>query len=633
MNSKWYCVFVFLFFTSTFAFFRDTVRIRMHDGVGLYTILFFPNDTSYSPFPALLIRTPYNAESRASRVTAFIRRVTDVRHWVLAIQDLRGRYRSEGYDSLFREDGWGALRDGYETIEWIAAQSWCNGRVAMYGGSAHGIVQYLAAGAKPPHLVAAFPVCASWNMYDFVYQGGEFREHDVVSWVSSHSRPEMLELIKRNYNYSSWWDLLNCNTVVDSINVPMYHVQGWFDMFLPAQLEAYYMLQYFGGDSARGNQKLIIGPWVHGRIGLRLCGQIIFPPNAAIDVVNDYAFPWLEYWLSDSENGIMDTSNVRLYLMGPVDTVGYWNNWYCFDSWPFEDLDTMVFYLSGSGTLTTVPPATDSASYDFDPRNPVPTRGGHNLTLPAGIYDQSPVWNRADVLTFVSEVATKPINIFGRVTLKLFASSNRFDTDFTGKIVDIYPDGRKMLITDGILMARHRLGFDREDFLVPGEVYEFRINLGYTAYTIVPGHRLGLAVSSSNYPKYAVNPNTNQPVNASTDTLVARNTVYFGGTHASCLILQINPSLGVAVARVERANGEIRSIVVAGDMLSIKIDRSEKAVDVFVYDISGKVVARMSAGGGASRLTLRLPSQNGIYLIRVVSDSGFRRFKVLKVGG
>lgn len=236
------------------------------------------------------------------------------------------------------------------------------------------------------------------------------------------------------------------------------------------------------------------------------------------------------------------------------------------------------------------------------------------------------------MLTFVSEVATKPINIFGRVTLKLFASSNRFDTDFTGKIVDIYPDGRKMLITDGILMARHRLGFDREDFLVPGEVYEFRINLGYTAYTIVPGHRLGLAVSSSNYPKYAVNPNTNQPVNASTDTLVARNTVYFGGTHASCLILQINPSLGVAVARVERANGEIRSIVVAGDMLSIKIDRSEKAVDVFVYDVSGKVVARMSAGGGASRLTLRLPSPNGIYLIRVVSDSGVRRFKVLKVG-
>jgi len=621
-----------------FAFVKDSVMIPMRDGVRLYANIYFPDDTSDFPLPVILRRTPYGADAQGMRMARAIRELTDEKRYIVVIQDLRGRHESEGEDSLFREDGWGDLRDGYDTIEWLAQQPWCDGHIAMYGGSAHGITQYLAAGANPPHLTACFPMNASWNMYEFVYQGGEFRQNDVVTWTLGNSRPEMLELIRQNYNYSEAWDLLNCNTRIDSIHVPMFHVAGWLDMFAPSQLEAFYMLQYFGGEGARGNQKLIIGPWTHNTTGQRQCGQVTFPENARVDLLHEYAFPWYDYWLKDSTNGIMDIPNIQLYLMGPTDTSGYWNSWLYFDEWPFDDVDTLRFYLSGDGTLRSNIPPTDSSSFIYDPRNPVPTVGGHNLTIPSGIFDQSPVWNRPDVLTFVTDVATEPYDIFGRIKLKIYASSNRLDTDFTGKLVDVYPDGRKMLITDGILMARHRLGFDREDFLIPGVVYEFEIDLNYTAYTIAPGHRLGLAVSSSNYPKYAVNPNTDEPVNYSQDTLIAINTVYFGQEYPSVLILPIRRTSEIEENEgLKHPKSIPQYVVTADDVLRLQLGDvpHNSAVSIEIFDSSGRTVERTQShrAEGDGVLRVKLPKNCGVYYIYVKAPNWSKVVKVLKLRG
>lgn len=608
-------------------------------GVRLYANIYFPADTSDFPLPVILRRTPYGADAQGARLAGAIQELTDRRRYIVVILDLRGRHESEGQDSLFREDGWGDLRDGFDTIEWLAQQPWCDGHIAMFGASAHGITQYLAAGANPPHLTACFPINASWNMYEFVYQGGEFREHDVITWILGHSRPEMLELIQQNYNYSESWDLVNCNTRLDSIHVPMFHVAGWLDMFAPAQIEAFYKLQYFGGEGARGNQKLIIGPWTHQSVGHRECGEVTFPDNANVDIFHTYTIPWYDHWLKDSTNGIMDIPDIQLYLMGPVDTSGYWNSWLYFNEWPFDDVDTIRFYLSGSGTLTTEIPFNDPLSYLYDPRNPVPTIGGHNLTIPPGIYDQSPVWNRADVLTFVTDIATEPHDIFGRIKLKIYASSNRLDTDFTGKLVDIYPDGRKMLITDGIFMARHRLSYEREDFLVPGEIYEFDIDLNYTAYTIVPGHRLGLTISSSNYPKYAVNPNTDEPVNNSTDTLTATNTIYFGSNHPSVLILPIRRAQHIAEeerpCQHEYANIP-QVIITTNNFISLNLQGyklNETHVSIVVFDITGRKLSKydrfLSKNNGY--LKIELPFKTGVYFMRITLEDSEKILKIQKI--
>ncbi len=589
-------------------FVKDSVMIPMRDGVRLNTNIYFPSTQYDFPRPVVLLRTPYGADNlEISLGSSVISYFTDMKRYILVIQDLRGRHESEGTDSLFREDGWGDLRDGYDTIEWLASRSWCNGRVGMIGASALGIVQYLAAGANPPHLVTCFPEVASWNMYDFAYQGGEFRQNDVTVWTTNFSNPAMLELVKRNPDYSdSMWGIVNCDTRLDSIHIPMFHLSGWFDMFAPAQIQAFYKLQYHGAEGARGNQKLIIGPWTHGTLGTASCGQVIFPPNAIMNYYTEYVVPWLDHWLKGENNGITNVPDIQLYLMGPVDTTGYWNHWYSFNYWPFDNQDSLILYLTPEGVLNEYPSDTGELVYEYDPQNPVPTIGGHNLTLQAGIYDQSRVWNREDVLTFVTPPLTHPVDIFGEVKLILFASSDRYDTDFTGKLVDIYPDGRKMLVTDGILMARHRNGFNCEDFLVPDSVYKFEINLNYTAYVVVPGHRIGLAVSSSNFPKYAVNPNTDQPVNFSTDTLVATNTIYSGESRLILpLMRHTNINEGMSTpSTVISPDGVIRIPLNNGKVPNFKL-----------YDIGGRRVRFITTMIG-DQLIIRITSSPGIYFLR-----------------
>ncbi len=518
---------IFLLPAFLFSYTSFNTMVPMRDGTRLYTLVLLPQRDKI-PAPAILIRTPYGTEHMLRKKSGAIKKLLE-EGFAVVIQDLRGCHDSEGENRMFFTDGWGSLRDGYDTVEWIARQSWCNGKVGMYGGSAHGIVQYLAAGAVPPHLKATFVINAAWNLYNFIYPGGEFRKHDVEAWVLSNSTPSFLEFLKMNPDYSNQvWGVVNLNNRVSYINIPVFHVGGWYDCFAPAQIEAFHAIEERGGEKAREAQRLIIGPWTHHTTGTVKCGEVDFPQNASARIFQDYALPWFEKYLQGK--GGADFPKISLYLMGPLDTEGPWNLWQYFDEWPFDRAGLSVLYPGADGLLHRSPPEEHALSFLYDPENPVPTVGGNNLTLTAGIYDQRKVWDREDVLTFASQPTIWPYAIFGRVKLILYASSSAPDTDFTAKLVDIYPDGRKMLILDSIIMARHRNGPEKEDFLQENRVYRMEIDLGYTAYAMAPGHRLGLAISSSNYPKYEANPNTGEPVNFPTHTQTALNKIYTGKT-------------------------------------------------------------------------------------------------------
>ncbi len=613
--------FIIILYISLFAYETTSYFLEMRDGESLYTLVCTPDTTWVKdyPWPVIIERTPYGADDLSSLYTIMIATLCDVQRYAVVFQDLRGRNNSSGADSLFREDGWGSLQDGYDTMDWLVNQWWCNGKVGMYGESANAIVQYLAAGAMAPGLTALVPKIAAWNQYNFIYPGGEYRQYDVTKWVADYANPEMLPIVRENYlSNADVWNM-NPHDRIDSITVPMIHIGGWMDCFAPSQIEAFYDLQYSGGDGALGNQKLIIGPWAHTTLGTNTCGEITFPDNAAIDIFNDYELPWYNYWIKGENNGIMDTSNIRLYLVGPTDTTGYWNNWLAFDEWPFDVSDTLVLYLSNDSLLRN-PSNTDSLSYLYDPKNPVPTIGGQNLFLDEGYYDQDSVWTRDDVLTFVSVEISEPYDIFGRVHVKLYAKSNCKDTDFTAKLVDMYPDGKKMLIADGIIMARHRLGFDREDFLDSTTVYEFDIDLGYIAYTIVPSHRLGLAISSSNYPRFAVNPNTDYPVNQSPDTLVATNTVFMGELYPSQIILPLRNPLTYVENDINNSNTK-DDLFYSNNILYIYSSDKEN-VKIAIYDITGRKIGDIYSGilnRGINRINV--PSlREGIYIVQVKGE-------------
>lgn len=622
----------FLFISPTlYGMKKDSIMLPMNDGVRLNTNIYLP-DNAEGPLPVILIRTTYDADDPLQG-NAYIAMITDMMNMVLVAQDSRGSYDSEGEDSLFLEDGWGYTRDGYETIEWIAAQDWCDGNVGMFGSSALAIPQYLASGANPPHLKCGVPVVGSWNLFkECIYQGGQYRQEDVNRWILGNSSADMLAFARENYLATEIWDRLDCSLRLDSMNTPFLHIGGWYDFFSPGQLEAFRNLQYYGGEGALGNQKVIIGPWTHTKIGQNKVGEINFPSNANYDLIVP-AIEWMAHWLRGDDTDVMNSKNIKLYLMGPIDEEGYWNDWLEFDDWDeFRNTDTLRLYLSPGDFMSATIPAKDEASFDYDPKNPVPTNGGTNLLFKAGPYDQSSGWSRDDVLTFVAPSYEKPYDIFGRINLRLLFSSDREDTDLTGKLVDIYPDGRKELISDGIAVARRRMSMYYEDFLTPGEEYILDIDLNYTAYTIVPGHRLGLAVSSSNYPKYAVNPNTKAPFFKSEDTLIAHNTIYFGEEYGSVLTIPYRKNGMNAVSTSHRPKFISNVITVSGSKLAFPIEKEYKNSEIIIYDLNGQILERLDIPDCNATTLVPFNYNAGVYFAVIQSAGDIKIFKILKPG-
>ena len=513
------------------------LMVPMRDGTKLATDLYLPEGEG--PWPVLMMRTPYGKSEAAPLAQQATRA-----GYAFVAQDFRGRHGSEGLDNSFRSEGWGVYQDGYDAIQWAASQPWCNGKVGTVGGSARGITQILTAGAAPPHLVCQHIGAAAGDFYrGVVYQGGAFRREMVDGWLTGQRfRPEVLQWNIDHRLDGPHWDLQNVSLRSEEITVPAVFTSGWYDCFSQGTIDAFVWRQTQGGEGAKGRQKLIMKPTAHGdwtfdpALDVRMPTNANQPPDSAPG-----QGAWFDHWLKGVDNGVEHAPAVTYYVMGDLtDPEAPGNQWRTADAWPIPATPTKL-YLRASGRLDRRPP--DSLEppdvYEFDPNRPVPTRGGNNLTIDKGPMDQRPVEDRDDVILFTSDPLPEPLEVTGRIRVKLWASSTAVDTDFTAKLTDVYPDGRSLLVLDGIIRARHRNTGKRDEFLNPGEIYEFDVDLWSTSLIFNTGHRIRLAISSSNYPRFDVNPNNGGTFRDDKPAVMARNTIHHDAKHPSHLLLPI----------------------------------------------------------------------------------------------
>jgi uncharacterized protein len=512
-----------------------TYMVPMRDGAELRTVVWLPEGEG--PWPVLVGRSPYGI-GRPNRAS------TLDRGYAIVLQSTRGRFGSEGENVPFLYDGGGELQDGYDCIEWVAKQPWCNGKIGTIGGSAGGITQYMMLCSVPPSLSCQYVSAASSSLYhNAMYQNGVFRKSMIEGFVANKEfSPRALDEIRKHARYDEMWKGLNLMEVAHKVNVPVFHRNGWYDIFVQGNIDAFVALQYHGGPSARGKQKMVIGAGAHGARGVRV-GELTFPDNVAVPMPFADQDRWCDEHLKGEDTGLYKEPAVAYYLMGDVDDPDApGNEWRFVDDWPVKAVDT-PYYLRTGGRLTTETPVEENIrkSYDYDPKNPVPTIGGQNLLIPNGPRDQRPVEGRPDVIVFSTEPLAEPLEVTGRIRVKLYASSSARDTDFTAKLSDVYPDGRSMLITDGIVRGRYRTSLEKEEFLNSGEIYEFEIDLWSTAIVFNKGHRIRVAISSSNSPRFEPNPNIGDADDGK-DYAVAKNTVYFDVSHPSAIVLPVVPA-------------------------------------------------------------------------------------------
>ncbi|UCD13709.1 MAG: CocE/NonD family hydrolase, partial [Thermoplasmatales archaeon] len=489
--------------------FGRTYMVEMRDGIRLATDVYKPILRCF-PHGTILLRTPYNKSD-----LKIVGIICSLLGWPTVIQDMRGRFASEGIDSLFRK----SHTDGPDTLAWIANQSWSNGKIATIGPSALGICQYFMAGANPPNLACQFIQVSTPNLHKHAaYQGGQFRKSLVEIWLEDQNSSFILEEIFENENYSlEFWTNVSLEDNWGDINVPAIHIGGWYDIFLQGTIEGYIGYQHLGGQGARGKSKLIIGPWTHAGSITRNQGELRYPRNS-LDTFSLKMFrDMIRQYTMDKSNDFDKWPSVSYYVMGDVDdldTPG--NEWRYTDDWPIPFTEAEWFFHENGILSITSPGNYDSLTFTYDPTNHVPTVGGQNLNIPGGPYDQLEVEDRDDVLVFTSSVLEEPYEATGPVKARLYVSSDCPDTDFTVKLTDVYPDGRSMLITDGILRMRNRNGTDHWELMGLGEIYEVEVDLWSTSYVWNNGHKIRVAISSSNYPRFLNNPNTADGIYANT---------------------------------------------------------------------------------------------------------------------
>lgn len=508
----------------------------MRDEVKLAGNLYLP--TGNRPFPCIVTRTPYGKDAMFANPTA-AKKYTDAGYAYL-VQDVRGKGRSEGYYQAFINDGF----DGYDTVEWMAKQSWCNGNVGITGASAMGITSNLAATMAPPHLKAAFVVVAPSTRLTGSYIGGAFKQKDSGDWSRGQGVPEdRIAFTAANFPDSAYWATTEIADNRKYINIPMYQYGGWYDIFNEGNVRNFLYLQHQGAKGARGNQKLEMGAFGHGA----LSGDMEYPEGGGIGSAQgggNAEMKWWEYWLKGVDNGIMNEPPVKAFMMAAArkGNVSAKNRWITFGDWPPAP-HRQSWYLHADGTLSTKAPtaASESKSYKFDPKNPVKTIGGANLTFDRGPMDQRPIGNRADYLKFQTAPLINDVAIGGNVLATLWAATDGPDTDFMVKLVDVYPDGYEAIVLDSAIRTRYRNGRlpDQVAMMTPDAPEKLTIDLWDTFITFEKGHRIAVHVTSSNSPRFDVNPNTGENPGANAKTRVAKNTLLMETSRPSAIELPI----------------------------------------------------------------------------------------------
>ncbi|PLP59134.1 peptidase [Mesorhizobium loti] len=562
------------------------VPAAMRDGTTLLADVYRP--TEPGTYPVLLMRLPYN-KSDAQAIVYARPEVYASHCYIVAIQDVRGQYKSEGTFYPFRNEG----LDGYDSVEWAAALPGSSGKVGMYGFSYVGATQWLAAAERPPHLVAIAPAQTGSDYFNgWTYEGGALSQAFIQSWplssvalsasrrlgnqqalndiqsaasklssiyaqlpltrlmpASRHETevaPYYGDWIAHN-TWDSYWKPWSIRARYPEIAVPALNLAGWYDVFLRGGVENYAGMREQGGsDVARSGQRLIIGPWSH-MPWQQTVGELDFGAKAA-NPIDALQLRWFDHWLKGEANGIETEKPVRIFVMGA-------NRWREADSWPPKEAETVSFYLQsrgqantrfGNGGLTTETPQAGQAAdqYRYDPTDPVPSLGGHSCCSPDGApigpVDQASVEDRADVLVYATPPLERDMEVTGPVTVELYASSSAVDTDFTAKLVDIHPDGKAYNLANGIIRASMRDSLERRTPVEPGKVTKYAIDLGPTSSVFLRGHRIALEISSSNFPHYDRNLN-NGKLDGTGAPVVAEQRILHDAANPSRLVLPVMP--------------------------------------------------------------------------------------------
>jgi hypothetical protein len=510
--------------------FKETATVPMRDGAKLATDVYLP--TGDGPWPTILVMTPYGRKGAGVFAIEANRR-----DYAYVAQDFRGRGDSEGVDyPVFVHNGWGEHQDGYDTVEWVAKQKWSNGKVGGFGISAPACALNMTAPSRPAHLTCCYVAVAFSSMYpQGAYPGGAFLKSLIEDWFKGNKfDPKNLELIRAHPNYDDYWKQMDPRRMASQVNVPTMFLGGWYDIFNAGSIESFVTINGQGDAGARGKCRLVMEAYGHGRND-----DLVFP-NAAQPPAAD-AWKWFEVWLKNDGKGIEEIPAVQYFVMGdPADPNTPGNKWRTAADWPIPAESIKVYFYPDNKLRLAAPQEMfGSLAYKYDPKNPVPTIGGANLTISKGPMDQRSVEERTDMLLFTSPALDSYVEITGPVKVKLWASSTAPDTDFTAKLCDIYPDGRSMIVLDGIIRASHRSSLEKDEPMEPGKIYEFEIDLWSTSLVVSPGHRVRVAISSSNAPRFEPNPNTGKSSGSDDKTEVATNTIYMNADHPSHILLPV----------------------------------------------------------------------------------------------
>lgn len=554
---------------------EHNVPAKMRDGVVLRADIYRPK--ADGKFPVLLQRTPYDKTNSAG----FGMRAAP-RGYIVVIQDVRGRYASDGEWYTFKNE----IDDGYDTVEWAAALPYADGKVGMFGGSYVGATQFLAAIASPPHLAGIAPYITASNYHDgWTYQGGAFEQWFNQSWTSGLAQNTLLRAAAKNSNalnwdrdlpltgypmftvpdpkslapyyrdwlahpnYDEYWKQVSIEQHYAKIRVPVLNMTAWYDIFLGGSLRNYRLLKtQAGSEAARNGQRLFVGLGGHsGGWQQEKIGDVDFGKDAPFDG-DGIVLDWYDHVLKGEENAFSSSKPVRIFVMGR-------NKWRDEEDWPLARAKSTKYFLhsagransaSGDGALNTARPKGEREdSFLYDPGTPVPTIGGPLCCdarhLKPGPYDQKAAEERQDVLVYTTDAFTKDTEVTGPVSLDLYASTSAVDTDFTAKLVDVWPNGFAQNLTEGILRLRYRDSEETPQLAKPGQIYHLTVDLWATSNVFLAGHRLRLEVSSSNFPRFDRNLNTGEEQATSTRMVKATNTVYHDAEHPSVLILPVIP--------------------------------------------------------------------------------------------
>jgi predicted acyl esterase len=488
------------------------------DGTPLATDLYFP--LRFGPHPTILIRTPYGRDGMFEPCIAF-----NLLGYACVAQDTRGRGDSGGSDTVFQDDS----DDGRATIAWLADQRWCDGNIGMFGGSAFAITQYLPTPGADSALQSIAPVVATPDLYHHAFlQGGAIREALAVNWLEGQDSGFYFDEVRRHRLKDAWWDSSEVLEHAGSIHAAGLHVGGWYDIFAQGTIDAFTTL-------------------THAGLFTNLIGSQVFPLNAIRNPL-DILLSWYDATLRGDSSEIEDWPAARIYLMGAIGERGApGNRWIDLDQWPPPARVTPL-YLSTNEDLRADPPPSGQLALISDPTDPVPTIGGANLhadlrvdgrPMGDGPQDQRPIEKRSDVLTFSTGPLEKPVTVMGPVRAKIWLVPDTPDLDLAIRLTDVYPDGRSMLVLDGIQRARMRCADDTECLLTPGVPVELTVELWSTAMVFNTGHRIRISVSGSNWPRFEVNPNHGANLNFGIPGRIARPRLLFGENYPSRLELPV----------------------------------------------------------------------------------------------